>query len=295
VAVAFFAVMVLAFGPTDVGYIAYIDESGDPGIKKVYPIATDGASEWFSIGAMVLKNENALGAVEWVHNLNKRINNQRLDLHYSHLMPWQRRIVCNTIAELPVRCFAVISNKKNMNGYTNLRAEAARGGTANETFYNFCIRVKLERVTEFILRRSMMEHGKPKHVHIIFSERGGVRYEQTVAYLDILMNQARSGQTFLTAREIKWEVLHPKLIEKELHGKIAGLQLSDSVASAFRFAADAVHPRHNLDDAKVLKPRMWMKNGNYAYEGVTFLPWNVGAAKLSQAQKAIFKFYGYRM
>ncbi|HEV7738113.1 MAG TPA: DUF3800 domain-containing protein [Chlamydiales bacterium] len=287
--------MVLAFGPTDVGYIAYIDESGDPGIKGVEPVVQNGATEWFSLGALVMKKETDADTVGWVQRLNAQIHNQKLDLHYSHLTSKQRRVVCNTIAGLPVRCFAVISNKKNMSGYTNLRAEAARGASANETFYNFCVRVLLERVTEFVLRRSMMDHAKPKHVHIIFSERGGVRYEQTIAYLDILMNQARSGQTFLEAREIEWEVMHPQLIEKELHSKSAGLQLADSIASSFRFAADVAHPRHNLADAKLLKPRMWTKNGYFAYHGVTFLPWNPRAAKLSDAQKAIFKFYGYSM
>jgi Protein of unknown function (DUF3800) len=82
--VAFFAVMVLAFERPDVGYIAYIDESGDPGIKAVAPVVPNGASEWFSLGAIVLKKETAVSTVEWVQRLNKRIANQKLDLHYSH-------------------------------------------------------------------------------------------------------------------------------------------------------------------------------------------------------------------
>ena len=94
-------------------------------------------------------------------------------------MPWQRRIVCEAIASQELRCFALVSNKKNMHGYRNARAEAARGGSANETFYNFCGRVLLERVTEFVYRQSILEHKKPKHLHVIFSDRGGVRYEQT--------------------------------------------------------------------------------------------------------------------
>ena len=131
-----------------------------------------------------------------------------------------------------------------MMGHKNARAEAARGGSANETFYNFCARVLLERVTEFVLAHSMRHHGKPKHLRIIFSDRGGMRYSQTIAYLDTLANQARSGQTFLDRRVIKWEVFHPALISAERHEKNAGLQLADSVASALCFAADANHSRH---------------------------------------------------
>jgi hypothetical protein len=187
-----------------------------------------------------------------------------------------------------------VSNKKNMMGYVNPRAEAARGASSNETFYNFCARVLLERVTEFVLAHSMRLHGRPKHLQIIFSERGGLRYSQTVAYFDLLANQARAGQTYLSAREIKWEVIHPKLIESQRHEKNAGLQLADTVASAFCFAADAHNPRpHVTRHAEALKFRVWHKQSVYARHGVTLLPWRIAQAKLTEKQKLIFRFYGY--
>ena len=38
-----------------IGYIAYIDESGDDGIRRVRPIDPGGASEWFVISAFVIR------------------------------------------------------------------------------------------------------------------------------------------------------------------------------------------------------------------------------------------------
>lgn len=288
--------MVLAFPPSDVGYIAYVDESGDPGIKKVFPIVENGASEWFSLGAVVQQVTRAKETVSWVKDIRDRAAVQRPDLHFARMQPWQRQLTCEAIATLPVRCFVLVSNKKNMMGYTNPRAEAARGASANETLYNFCARVLLERVTEFVLAHSIRHHGKPKHLQIIFSDRGGMRYSQTVAYFDLLMNQARAGVTVLNRREVKWEVMHPMLIQSERHEKSAGLQLADAVASAFCFAADAHNPRpHITKHAESLIDRMWYKHKIYAGNGVTFLPWRIEQAKLTDEQKLIFQYYGYRI
>jgi Protein of unknown function (DUF3800) len=288
--------MVLSFTTADEGYIAYIDESGDPGIRGVHPIAQGGASEWFSLGAVVIQSPKKAEPVMWVKDIHAAIRTKRVDLHFKHMKLGQQILTCQSIAKLPVRCFALVSNKKNMSGYANAKAEAARGASGNETFYNFCARILLERTTDFVLAHSMQQHGKPKHLHVIFSERGGVRYSQTIAYLDLLVNQARSKTTFLNRREIKWQVMHPQLITSAPHGKVAGLQLADSVASAFCYAADAAHPRpHDTSQAEALAPVMWHKQKVIAGNGVTLLPWKIYQAALTEPQKKIFKFYGYRI
>ncbi len=247
------------------------------------------------MGALVVKKETSSEVVDWVKTIRQKFGPRgRPDIHYAHLKPWQRQFVCASIAEKHARCFVVVSNKKNMSGYKNPRAEVARGGSANEIFYNFCARVLLERVTDFVHAHSLSEYGKVKHLEVIFSERGGVRYSQTKAYMDLLVQQARSGTSVLKARQIAWPVIHPQLIRAEPHWKIAGLQLADCIASAFCYAADAANPRpHDTLPAESLMPRMWKKNGFHARNGVTLLPWNAEDARLSEAQKKIFKHYGY--
>ena len=37
-----------------IGYVAYIDEAGDDGIRTVAPLDARGASEWFVLGAFVV-------------------------------------------------------------------------------------------------------------------------------------------------------------------------------------------------------------------------------------------------
>jgi Protein of unknown function (DUF3800) len=288
--------MVLAFPPADEGYIAYIDESGDPGIKDNSLLGKGPSSEWFSLGALVVKSTRESEVVSWVQEIrNKSRILQRPDIHFADMKRWQREFACSYIAEQPVRCFAVVSNKKNMIGYRNIKAEAARGGSANETFYNFCARVLLERVTDFVLDNSIRQFERPKHVRIVFSERGGVRCSQSSAYMDLLINQARSKTTVLNAREIKWQVVHPRLIHAEPHNKSAGCQLADVVASSFRYAADTNGIRdHTISYAKALENRMWAKQGVIAYHGVTLLPWRKEDRRnITSQQSEIFRHYGY--
>jgi Protein of unknown function (DUF3800) len=94
-------------------YVAFIDEAGDPGLKRVKPLDNPGASEWFIISAVVIGVPNETNVVPWVRNIIAKFkNHQRPDLHFADLNAAKKRVVCREIATLPVRCFVVCSNKK---------------------------------------------------------------------------------------------------------------------------------------------------------------------------------------
>jgi hypothetical protein len=71
--------------------------------------------------------------------------------------------------------------------------------------------------------------------------------------------------------------------------------LADIVASSFFNAADALSTRvHETRHAEALKDRMWSNGGIYADNGVSLQPTPPWRAKLTEKQKTIFRFYGYR-
>jgi hypothetical protein len=143
-------------------------------------------------------------AVGWVRDIRHKIqSSQSPALHYRGLSDARKKVACQAIADLPLRALVLCSHKKNMEGYRNKRVEAARGGSTQEFFYNYCVRLLLERVTHFVERLSIREHGEPKHLQIVFSERGGLRYSQTVAYLSLLQEQSRSRTTYQATREVR--------------------------------------------------------------------------------------------
>lgn len=131
-------------------FVAYFDEAGDPGIKKVAPIDPNGASEWFVVGCTVIRARNEPNLVPLVRDIKQKIQStQSPDLHYRNLSEGKKLPVCEALAKEKLRFFVVASNKQNMRGYRNPRAEAF-STHPNDWFYNFCVRVALERVTELI-------------------------------------------------------------------------------------------------------------------------------------------------
>jgi len=278
-------------------YVAYIDEAGDPGIERVRPRDEPGASEWLVIGAILIEAANEAEPVQWVRSILDGVGSrQRPALHFRELREWQKPLACQKLATLPVNLFVMTSNKKNMRGHRNDRAAAKSNPlVAKQYFYNYCLRLILERITDCVLRHSLQTYGEPRHVKIIFSKRGGHNYAHTFVYNETLKNQARSKTTWLRKREIKWEVVDLRLQEDAPHTTNAGLQLADIVASSFFQAVDVLPPTvWDVRNAKLLLPRMAREAGFFHDYGVVFQPNpRMTDAELLPQQKEIFEFYGF--
>ena len=278
--------------PPEYAYLAYIDEAGDPGINKVRPIDDDGASEWLILSAVVIQAKREQCVVPWVDAIREGIGvKQRRYLHYRDLSDTRKRVVAKCMTELPIRCFAVCSNKKNMRGYNNPRPERV---PSQQWFYNFCVRLLLERVTGFCAEHSRKEYGELRHLKIEFSRRGGHRYSQTKAYYTYLRMQQQVGRVYLKKREPVTDMLHTDLMEDHPHQTRAGLQLADVVASAFYQGIDCLGPGKWLTEpATLLEPVMAKENGRSKDFGVSLFPTPPWKAELTPEQRQVFEHYGY--
>jgi len=128
----------------EVSYVAYIDESGDDGVASVRPRDPKGATEWFVLSAVVVRADAQRETV-WVRDILRQIKlDSRRELHFQPLNSWRKAAVCNCVANLPLRCFVAISNKVNMEGHRNPRAEKVSAGKT--WFYWWMTRLLLERV-----------------------------------------------------------------------------------------------------------------------------------------------------
>lgn len=286
--------MPLSFEPPNIGYILYVDEAGDTGLKRVRPIDPGGSSEWLVLGGVLIKSSREPETVQWVRGLRLHIKGaQRPDLHFRLLSESRKAAICAATALLPLRGFAVLSNKKNLRGYRNRRVEEARP-SSHEWLYNYCVRLLLERVTDYIAHRTVGDYGEFRHLRIVFSNRGGMRYTQTREYHDLLKNQARAGLTVLTKREIDWRVLHPHLVSAVPPVMNAGVQIADVVASSFYQAADALGPgKWTAEHAKLLRRIMATENRWSRDYGVALQPTPPSRAVLTEQQQQVFGFYGY--
>ncbi|KZX91349.1 hypothetical protein A3718_14480 [Erythrobacter sp. HI0019] len=90
-------------GSLDFGYIAYIDEAGDPGFKTVRPIDENGASEWLVLSAVVMKAKREPKVFDWVRDLITDLDiRQRQGLHYRTLLPTRKNVPGERITKLPL-------------------------------------------------------------------------------------------------------------------------------------------------------------------------------------------------
>ena len=109
----------------DYDYIAYIDEAGDPGLKRVKPLDEKGSSEWLILAATVVDARREREVVQWGRDFVKLSGSrQTKQVHFRKLNDNAQIATCARFAELPLRAFAVCSNKKNMKSWKNPFAEA---------------------------------------------------------------------------------------------------------------------------------------------------------------------------
>jgi len=278
--------------PPEYDYIAYIDEAGDPGLNKVRPVDENGASEWLVLSAVVIQAKREQNVVPWVDAIRDGIGvKQRRFLHYRDLSETRKRTVARCMTELPIRAFAVCSNKKNMRSYRNPKPERV---PSQQWFYNWCVRLLLERVTGFCSEHSLKEYKELRRIKIEFSRRGGHRYSQTRAYHYYLGFQQSGGKIYLKKREPVTKMLHTDLMEDHPHQTRAGLQLADAVASAFYQAIDCLGPSQWIPEpAKLLEPIMAKEGGRALNFGVALFPTPAWKAELTAEQREIFEHYGY--
>lgn len=274
--------------PKDVGFVAFIDEAGDPGTRSVQPLDPKGASEWFIVSAVVVRAERETEAVDWVRSVRTELRlTQGPSLHYKNLPASKRLAVCQRLANYDCRVFVVASHKPNMRGHTNERA--AKKGSQN-FFYNWCTRILLERVTSYCRERAIAETGKPRLVQLDFSRAGGLNYDQLRAYHELMRRQTTP---FLAAGQLAWDTLHPDLYHAVQPNESAGVQIADIAASAFY---QAVHTRGaNWDPqfAKALGPRLARSRRLIANHGLTLMPFAKRDRLLDPRQREIFEYFNF--
>jgi hypothetical protein len=274
-------------------FAVYIDEAGDPGIRTKAPSEIR-APEWFTMAAMVVDIRRDPDVLDWARDMREAVRTQTLlsPLHYRNLSSPNQRRVCRMLSTKPVRIFVVASHKTNMRGYQNMRMGKPLG---RGEFYNWCIRLLLERVSVWCARRSQKEFGSVRPMKIFFSERGGHDYDHLFSYLEILDQQAKHGGLVLKARHIIPGTVERAQCVVRPHNALAGLQLADIAASAFFQAANTAASTHDLEPARSLKSRVAREASkrDAADFGLTAWP-RPSQAPIPKSDRAIFEFYGYR-
>lgn len=273
------------------GYIIYVDEAGDFGTRTVSPIDPRGASEWMILGAIVIRKEDESKAPAWLKSMRDAAKIfQPPSLHFRTLQDRQKTIVCAELAKLRARAFVVISNKRNMRRYSNPRAGYI--SAHKHWFYMWMSRLLLERVTDFCASINVRDHTPDKKIQLEFSRRKDIQRNHFTDYFTRIWIQGKD--THLTKRTINWEVFDFENVNFYDHDSRAGLQFADIVASAF-YQAINTNPQGSCcaDYATALKPIVCKKGIKFLDEGFSVQPHSLRQAMLTDAQKEVFRAYGF--
>lgn len=269
-------------------YVLYVDEAGDVGTRTKSE-GDRGSTEWFGVGGFVVSRRHEAEMAEWVRTVRSSAGvGAAKELHYKTLDERRRLGVTEAVAQLPLAAFVVLSHKENMRGYKNSRAAAAGG---EDVFYNFCLRVLLERVSASVRSSSLSRFGKVTRLKVVIAQTGAVRYSQTIAYIELLRMQARAGTTYLSAATIDPQVLDMWQIEKVSAKSTAGCQIADVIVSAFYNCVNETGKYPLLcDPALRLRPVMAKRFSKISNVGLRLLPWD---AAIPERYRFIFEEYGY--
>ncbi len=241
-----------------IGYVAYIDEAGDDGIKKLRTQTEKGATEWLVISAVVIHVENSPQIVPWVRNIitAQKNSHQLRHLHFRSLDHAGKIAACTALAGNEVYLFSTLSYKPTMEGYENPAAEKVN---INKTarFYAWMSRLLLEQVTNFVGQRTFIDYGEATKMRIEFSDRGGLEIKPFRNYFDYLRDQSSTGSLYIDKYDLDWSVVDTKEMYSFANKDRAGLQLADTVASAFFAGLEKVsETTPNSEYAKLLERRM---------------------------------------
>ncbi len=242
-------------------YLAYIDESGDDGLKRPFRTVggNGGASHWLVISACILRATYSLEAVRWRDEITERMPEKKSrDLHFAKLSHGQKLVAVQTLASKPVRAISVIAAK-------NPIPEGVY--TDKNQLYFYMTRYLIERISW--LCRDHRPHAPEGdgRISITFSRRGGMQYDAFRRYL------GRLKETSEDDVRIHWPVIDIDAVKARDHSTSASLQLADVVASSFASAFEPdrygnCEPRYS----QILKPITYNRNRNYLSYGVKIVP-----------------------
>lgn len=148
----------------EMGYTVLIDESGNPGIRKIQTGKESGASPYMTMGGVIIRDDEKEAIKEALGKLTGQITRKGF-LHCSSLGHEQKVRYAQVLASLNVVLVGVISKKSTLGDYRD------QIGGDHKKYYNKCAQYLLERVGMYLGRNGI----KSEDVNVVF-EDGGFNY-----------------------------------------------------------------------------------------------------------------------
>lgn len=236
-------------------WVVYIDESGDEGF-----MFDKGSPDWFVLSAVVTQKSTDLETVKLVDHVREMVLKRKdhEPLHFRKMKHEHRIPYLHQLASADLKALTICIHKPSIKNVEIFQQRYR--------MYFYASRLLLERVSWYC-RDHNSTTGGDGSAEIIFSNRGGMKYEEFREYMDRLQHQTRYGDV-----QIDWNVIKRDQITA-YSAKRMGLQLADAVASGFFFGIQRNQYGFAEDRyARMLQPITYKSSGRYAGYGLKFWP-----------------------
>ena len=231
------------------GYTAFVDESGDDGFNF-----EGGSTDFIVVAAIISRTSNldqfgdalrkargkARKSTGWVFPTFKKLNNA----------PVQRWLLADQFSCLAVQTCCVLIHKRGLSepGWQSRK----------EDMYFHASKFLIERISWACRDTDAKKAEVDPVCNIIFSRRGGLRYEKLQTYVRRLQSSPQEYDT-----KAEWRHIDPNLITCEDHSDSNACHLAaDHFASAVGCAVE-LKDYYSFDDRYA---RIWTKK-IYSYKG----------------------------
>ncbi len=243
-------------------FVVYVDESGDEGFKFG---ESGGSSKWFVLSAVITEKKTDLQTVKLVDKVREILGRKPDDhkpLHFRMLKHEHRIPLVDHIARADLKTISVCIHKPSI-------VESETFQQRNLLYY-YAGRLLLERVSWYCRDHKTGHTEGDGSAEIVFSNRGGMEYEEFRAYMERLKKQSEDSGKF--QRSIDWSVIKSDQITAYADKRM-GLQLADAVATSFYYGLQLNPTGYNEDRyVRMLKPVVYNHNGDYDGYGIKIWP-----------------------
>lgn len=195
-------------------FSVYIDESGEAGISKVRDGSKPGASPYFVLGAAVFQPASQIYARNALQKFKERIGKSNWK-HATDLGHTEKVYFARLLRSLPVRFFAVVSNKATLGEY-----QRQIDGDAQK-FYNKCVAYLLERICAYLGAQGATEHDLR-----FFLEERNHDYDRMLRFL----SKVKENPIYTESQSLK--ILNPFSISTRRKGDDDLMEIADFVSHA---------------------------------------------------------------
>lgn len=172
-------------------WVVYIDESGDEGFRF-----GKGSSDWFIVSAVVTQKATDLETVKLVDHVREQVLNRKdhEPLHFRKLKHEHRIPFLDVLSQADLKALVVLIHKPSIKNVEIFQQK--------NRMYFYAARLLLERVSWYCRDHVTTKTPGDDTAEIIFSNRGGMKYEEFRQYMNRLRHRTESDDV-----QINWNVI----------------------------------------------------------------------------------------